>query len=47
MIRDRVIDYGKNELADPAATARCPTDAIVWVEGQQFKDAEKAEKRAV
>lgn len=33
-----VIDYSKNELADPSATARCPTDAIVWVEGQQFAD---------
>ena len=30
-----VIDYSKNELADPAATSRCPTDAIVWVVGQQ------------
>ncbi len=33
-----VIDYSKNELADPKATERCPTDAIVWVEGQQFAD---------
>lgn len=31
-----VIDYGKIELAEPAATARCPTGAIVWVEGWQF-----------
>ncbi len=31
-----VIDYAKNELADPAACARCPTDAIAWVEGAQF-----------
>jgi len=31
-----VIDYGKNELADPAACARCPTGAIAWVEGAQF-----------
>ncbi len=31
-----VIDYEKNELAEPSATERCPTDAIVWVEGQQF-----------
>jgi Na+-translocating ferredoxin:NAD+ oxidoreductase subunit B len=31
-----VIDYSKNELADPAATVRCPTKAIVWVEGAQF-----------
>jgi len=30
-----VIDYSKNELADAKAIARCPTDAIVWVEGAQ------------
>jgi Na+-translocating ferredoxin:NAD+ oxidoreductase RNF subunit RnfB len=33
-----VIDYSKNELADLKAIERCPTDAIVWVEGQQFAD---------
>jgi ferredoxin len=32
-----VVDYSKNELADPAAIARCPTGAIVWVEGAQFQ----------
>lgn len=31
-----VIDYTKIELANPAAIARCPTNAIVWVEGSQF-----------
>jgi ferredoxin len=31
-----VINYDLNELADPKATARCPTGAITWVEGQQF-----------
>lgn len=31
-----VIDYGKNDLADVSATARCPTGAIAWVEGAQF-----------
>ncbi len=32
-----VIDYAKNELAKPEAIARCPTGAIVWVDGaQQF-----------
>jgi Na+-translocating ferredoxin:NAD+ oxidoreductase RNF subunit RnfB len=42
-----VIDYAKNELADPSAGARCPTDAIVWVEGAQFaKDAEMAPREA-
>lgn len=31
-----VIDYDRMEHAGPAAIARCPTGAIVWVEGQQF-----------
>lgn len=31
-----VIDYERIETANPEATARCPTDAIVWVEGAQF-----------
>ena len=31
-----VIDYDKVETANPDATARCPTGAIVWVEGAQF-----------
>ncbi|HEX6323953.1 MAG TPA: hypothetical protein VFZ36_09530, partial [Vicinamibacterales bacterium] len=31
-----VIDYSKNDLASPAATRRCPTNAIVWVEDMQF-----------
>jgi ferredoxin len=31
-----VIDYTRNELADLAATARCPTGAIAWVERRQF-----------
>jgi len=34
-----VVDYAKNKLATAAATARCPTDSIVWVEGQQFDPA--------
>lgn len=33
------IDYSKNELAHPSAAARCPTAAIVWVEGMQFMPA--------
>ncbi len=32
-----VIDYEKNQLTDRKATSRCPTDAIVWVEGAQFQ----------
>lgn len=31
-----VIDYSKISEANPAATARCPTNAIAWVEGAQF-----------
>jgi hypothetical protein len=43
-----VIDYEKNALADRKAISRCPTDAIVWVEGQQFANGSKElEKRAV
>jgi Na+-translocating ferredoxin:NAD+ oxidoreductase RNF subunit RnfB len=34
-----VIDYQRYERATPAATARCPTGAIVWVEGAQFDAA--------
>ncbi len=34
-----VVDYDRNALATPAATARCPTGAIVWVEGTQFPGA--------
>ena len=37
-----VIDYNKIELANPAATARCPTGAIAWVEGTQFMAATAA-----
>lgn len=31
-----VVNYQKNALADPSATRRCPTGAIVWLEGAQF-----------
>ena len=34
-----VVNYEKNELTDPKAIERCPTGAIVWVEGQQFADS--------
>jgi Na+-translocating ferredoxin:NAD+ oxidoreductase subunit B len=40
-----VIDYSNNALADPSATRRCPTNAIVWVEGMQFMEA-RHESRA-
>jgi Na+-translocating ferredoxin:NAD+ oxidoreductase RNF subunit RnfB len=43
-----VIHYEKNELTDPKAISRCPTGAIAWVEGQQFKDSVVAlEKKVV
>jgi RnfABCDGE-type electron transport complex B subunit len=43
-----VINYEKNDLADPKAISRCPTNAIVWVEGQQFAQSSKElEKTAV
>ena len=32
-----VVNYELNHLASPEATLRCPTNAIVWVEGQQFE----------
>jgi len=30
------IDYNQIELENPKAIERCPTGAIVWIEGQQF-----------
>ena len=34
-----VINYEKNDLTSPKAIERCPTGAIVWVEGQQFVES--------
>ena len=31
-----VVNYDKNALGDPSATRRCPTGAIVWLDGAQF-----------
>ena len=31
-----VVDYDRIELENPNAVERCPTGAIVWLEGQQF-----------
>lgn len=31
-----VVNYQQIELANPKAVERCPTGAIVWVEGRQF-----------
>ncbi len=33
-----VVDYSKSELENKDAIARCPTGAIVWVEGAQFRE---------
>lgn len=33
-----VIDYTKHELETPGATKRCPTGAIVWIDGAQFEE---------
>jgi len=33
-----VIDYDKIELENPKAVERCPTNAIIWLEGQQFAE---------
>jgi electron transport complex protein RnfB len=33
-----VIDYDNIELENPKAVERCPTGAIVWIEGQQFPE---------
>ena len=40
-----VINYEKNELTDPKAISRCPTKAIVWVEGQQFVESSMSWRR--
>ncbi len=43
-----VINYEKNSLTDPQAISRCPTGAIVWLEGQQFEESSlELEKKAV
>ena len=43
-----VINYELNELTSPKALERCPTNAIVWVEGQQFQvSAEALEQKVI
>jgi RnfABCDGE-type electron transport complex B subunit len=42
-----VIDYTQIELENPKAIERCPTGAIVWVEGQQFPTLVDAVRSAV
>ena len=39
-----VINYTLNDQASPIATKRCPTNAIVWLEGDaQFQPSKKTE----
>ena len=33
-----IVDYDRYDLASPAAIARCPTGAIVWITGAQFSE---------
>lgn len=40
-----VVDYQLNELAALEATVRCPTGAIVWLDGAQFAHPSNEEKR--
>jgi len=43
-----VVDYDKNELASADAVKRCPTGAIVWLEGaQQFEKRVPPQAKAV
>jgi uncharacterized Fe-S cluster protein YjdI len=39
-----VIDYSKNESAQRAAIDRCPTGAIVWMEGSNISKGRAAKK---
>jgi Na+-translocating ferredoxin:NAD+ oxidoreductase subunit B len=32
-----LVDYSKNDLLEPQITSRCPTGAIRWVDGGQFR----------
>jgi Na+-translocating ferredoxin:NAD+ oxidoreductase RNF subunit RnfB len=39
-----VIDYTRNHLASPVAIERCPTGAIVWLEGRRTAKGREAKK---
>ena len=41
-----VVNYDRIELENPKAVERCPTGAIVWVEGEQFPRLEPAASEA-
>ena len=40
-----VVDYSAGGPAEPKAVFRCPTNSIVWLEGEQFQDQEAVEAR--
>jgi hypothetical protein len=40
-----VIDYNSGAMASPEAIFRCPTNAIKWVEKNQFEEQEELEIR--
>ena len=42
-----VVDYQLNELAAFEATLRCPTGAIVWLDGAQFAQPSNEMMRGV
>ncbi len=42
-----VVDYSKYELATTKAIERCPTGAIVWLEGRQFTETRTSREKAV
>ncbi len=39
-----VIDYAKSSLASPAAIERCPTGAIVWLDGKRLTRGHEAKR---
>jgi hypothetical protein len=39
-----VIDYAKNDIASRDAIERCPTGAIVWLEGDRVAKGKAAKK---
>lgn len=41
-----IIDYEKIDLENPKAVDRCPTGAIVWIDGQQFPSLLEAARSA-
>jgi electron transport complex protein RnfB len=42
-----VVHYDRETVPTPAATWRCPTTAIVWLEGKQFEEPEEPGELAV